>query len=32
MASDIMQFFKNKETMMKLNNEGVFNWDNPTHR
>lgn len=32
MASDIMQFFKNNETMRKLHRDGSFNWDNQTHK
>ncbi len=32
MASDVMQFFKNRESMEKLTNEGRFSWDNPAHK
>lgn len=32
MASDVTQFFKNREAMLKLNRDGFFTWNNAAHK
>lgn len=32
MASDVTQFFKNREAMLKLNSDGYFTWSNAAHK